>query len=176
MGVRPSCPPTSALEISKILQILGWSSASNFKINSQSQEQFFLTVGQNNFGNKIQFFLFSLIVHGGDNMNYYHLLRDLSICPPMVGIRLRYLKIVVVPVAQEKSRKVRFFFVFLELLLSTFLSHFLIFLLNLNKLYFPNYFSVIFFQLSCSALFFLSILPHPVFVFHVKNAYYRLFA
>ena len=30
-----------------------WSSASNFKTFSQSLEQFFLTVGQNNFGNKI---------------------------------------------------------------------------------------------------------------------------
>ena len=32
------------------------SSASNFKIFSRSLEQFFLTVGQNNFGNKIPFF------------------------------------------------------------------------------------------------------------------------
>ena len=30
-----------------------WPSASNFKSFSQSLEQFFLTVGQNNFGNKI---------------------------------------------------------------------------------------------------------------------------
>ena len=33
-----------------------WPSASNFKCFSQSLEQFFLTVGQNNFGNKIPFF------------------------------------------------------------------------------------------------------------------------
>ena len=33
-------------------------SASNFKIFSQSLEQFFLTVGQNNFGNKIPFLLY----------------------------------------------------------------------------------------------------------------------
>ena len=32
-----------------------WHSASNFKSCSQSLEQFFLTVGQNNFGNKIQY-------------------------------------------------------------------------------------------------------------------------
>ena len=32
-----------------------WPSASNFKSFSQSLEQFFLTVGQNNFGNKIPF-------------------------------------------------------------------------------------------------------------------------
>ena len=32
-----------------------WPSASNFKSFSRSQEQFFLTVGQNNFGNKIPF-------------------------------------------------------------------------------------------------------------------------
>ena len=32
-------------------------SASNFKSFSRSQEQFFLTVGQNNFGNKIPFLL-----------------------------------------------------------------------------------------------------------------------
>ena len=35
--------------ISKILKIQGW----NFKSCSRSLEQFFLTVGQNNFGNKI---------------------------------------------------------------------------------------------------------------------------
>ena len=34
-----------------------WPSATNFKSFSQSLEQFFLTVGQNNFGNKIPFFL-----------------------------------------------------------------------------------------------------------------------
>ena len=34
-----------------------WPSASNFKSFSWSLEQFFLTVGQNNFGNKIQFFI-----------------------------------------------------------------------------------------------------------------------
>ena len=40
--------------ISKILQILGLHSASNFKRFSRSLEHFFfLTVGQNNFGNKI---------------------------------------------------------------------------------------------------------------------------
>ena len=33
-----------------------WLSASNFKSFSRSLEQFFLTVGQNNFGNKIPFF------------------------------------------------------------------------------------------------------------------------
>ena len=32
-----------------------WPSASNFQIFSQTLKQFFLTVGQNNFGNKIQF-------------------------------------------------------------------------------------------------------------------------
>ena len=32
-------------------------SASNFKSFSQSQKQFFLTVGQNNFGNKMPFTL-----------------------------------------------------------------------------------------------------------------------
>ena len=32
------------------------SSASNFKISSRSLEQFFLTVVENNFGNKIPFF------------------------------------------------------------------------------------------------------------------------
>ena len=32
-----------------------WPSASNFKYFSRSLEQFFLTVGQNNFGNKITF-------------------------------------------------------------------------------------------------------------------------
>ena len=40
--------------ISKILQIVR-PSASNFKSFSQSLEQFFLTVGQYNFGNKITF-------------------------------------------------------------------------------------------------------------------------
>ena len=35
-----------------------WPSASNFKGFSRSLEQFFLTVGQNNFGNKIPFTLF----------------------------------------------------------------------------------------------------------------------
>ena len=34
-------------------------SASNFKCFSQSVEQFFLTVGQSNFGNKIPFFSFN---------------------------------------------------------------------------------------------------------------------
>ena len=37
-------------------------SASNFKRFSQSLEQFFLTVGQNNFGNKIQFLFNELAV------------------------------------------------------------------------------------------------------------------
>ena len=36
-------------------------SASNFKSFSQSLEQFFLTVGQNNFGNKIPLSLFALL-------------------------------------------------------------------------------------------------------------------
>ena len=35
-------------------------SASNFKSFSRSLEQFFLTVGQNNFGNKIPFLTFAL--------------------------------------------------------------------------------------------------------------------
>ena len=34
-----------------------WPSVSNFKSFSQSLEQFFLTVGQNNFGNKIPIFV-----------------------------------------------------------------------------------------------------------------------
>ena len=38
-----------------------WLSASNFKSFSWSVEQFFLTVGQNNFGNKIPNFTFYLI-------------------------------------------------------------------------------------------------------------------
>ena len=38
-----------------------WPSALNFKRFSQSLEQFFLTVGQNNFGNKLPFFLYSSI-------------------------------------------------------------------------------------------------------------------
>ena len=36
-----------------------WPSASNFKFFSQLQEHFFLTVGQNNYGNKIPFLLLS---------------------------------------------------------------------------------------------------------------------
>ena len=39
-----------------------WPSASNFKIFSQSLEQFFLTVGQNNFGNKIPFLFITMLV------------------------------------------------------------------------------------------------------------------
>ena len=42
--------------ISKILQILGLKSRIS-KVFPQSLEQFFLTVGQNNFGNKIPFLL-----------------------------------------------------------------------------------------------------------------------
>ena len=38
-------------------------SASNFKSFSQSLEQFFLTVGQNNFGNKIPYFFMQLHFH-----------------------------------------------------------------------------------------------------------------
>ena len=41
--------------ISKILQILGLQPRIS-KVFSQSLEQFFLTVGQNNFGNKLPFF------------------------------------------------------------------------------------------------------------------------
>ena len=53
----------------KIVQVIfanSRPSASNFKSFSRSQEQFFLTVGQNNFGNKIPFIsktqLFSILV------------------------------------------------------------------------------------------------------------------
>ena len=56
------------LVIPKILQILGLS-ASNCKSFSQSVEQFFLTVGQNNFGNKIPFFIVT------KNYNYFILLQ-----------------------------------------------------------------------------------------------------
>ena len=42
-------------DLKKVLN--SWPSASNFKSFSRSLEQFFLTVGQNNFGNKIPFFM-----------------------------------------------------------------------------------------------------------------------
>ena len=55
------------------------SSASNFKSFSWSLEQFFLTVGQNDFGNKIPFLrIFWLISRFGFQMRieaYYHLFR-----------------------------------------------------------------------------------------------------
>ena len=44
-----------------------WLSASNFKSFSRSLEQFFLTVGQNNFGNKIPF------QSGQNPLNFCHL-------------------------------------------------------------------------------------------------------
>ena len=45
--------------ISKFLQILG---LQPFKISSWSLEHFFLTVGQNNFGNKIPFYIFPILL------------------------------------------------------------------------------------------------------------------
>ena len=44
-------------------------SASNFKSFSRTLEQFFLTVGQNNFGNKIPFFFVSKKFSQGKNTN-----------------------------------------------------------------------------------------------------------
>ena len=52
-------------------------SASNFKSFSQSQEQFFLTVGQNNFGNKIPF------LHG----KILHILQIVSKRSQILGLR-----------------------------------------------------------------------------------------
>ena len=43
-------------QVKKHSHMKNCSSASNFKSFSQSLEQFFLTVGQNNFGNKIPYF------------------------------------------------------------------------------------------------------------------------
>ena len=50
------------------------SSASNFKSFSRSLEHFFLTVGQNNFGNKIPFFLktFLLLLQNSNAEDEYH--------------------------------------------------------------------------------------------------------
>ena len=58
-------------------------SASNFKSFSQSLKQFFLTVGQNNFGNKIQFFFsdFKLLIHQGNCHSKYGVAK--SILPIM---------------------------------------------------------------------------------------------
>ena len=42
-------------------------SASNFKKNSRSREQFFLTVGQNNFGNKVPFLISEDTIPSGIN-------------------------------------------------------------------------------------------------------------
>ena len=44
-------------------------SASNFKSFSRSLEQFFLTVGQNNFGNKIPFLIF--LVEWNENLPFW---------------------------------------------------------------------------------------------------------
>ena len=57
------CPFTVLINCSSDLKIFKNSrpSASNFKSFSRSLEQFFLTVGQNNFGNKIPFFFKKLI-------------------------------------------------------------------------------------------------------------------
>ena len=47
-------------------------SASNFKSFSRSLEQFFLTVGQNNFGNKIPFLTVGQTNFGWIKKNIYH--------------------------------------------------------------------------------------------------------
>ena len=49
-------------------------SASNFKSFSRSLEQFFLTVGLNNFGNKIPFIIFAALELTGHVFNFYDLM------------------------------------------------------------------------------------------------------
>ena len=63
------CPFTVRINCSSNLKIFANSrpSASNFKSFSRSLEQFFLTVGQNNFDNKIPFLKFLNKIEGKSN-------------------------------------------------------------------------------------------------------------
>ena len=63
-----------------------WPSASNFKFFSRSQEQFCLTVGQNNFGNKIPFFKVFPLFH-----------KVAKIALVLVVLKTHYLEAVICP-------------------------------------------------------------------------------
>ena len=58
-------PFTTWINCSSDLKNFALPSASNFKSFSRSEEQFFLTVGQNNFGNKIPFLYFQIVPKQG---------------------------------------------------------------------------------------------------------------
>ena len=58
-----------------------WPSASNFKSFSRSLEQFFLTVGQNNFGNKIPFPCSPHTTNYGCMMPKFQILYDKKLHP-----------------------------------------------------------------------------------------------
>ena len=65
-------------------------SASNFKSFSQSLEQFFLTVGQNNFGNKIPWFWFDFFAFQGSSANQMDraMMTSLTLLPTLDPQRL----------------------------------------------------------------------------------------
>ena len=69
-----------------------WPSASNFKSFSRSLEQFFHTVGQNNFGNKIPFIFINFFSLFRCNRLTELNLANTSITNNSVGIIIEYLK------------------------------------------------------------------------------------